>query len=212
MTTEAGADPDGQSGVMLIRGRNSISASTDPLLMLDGMPYNGSISDISPQDVASIEVLKDASSVAIYGSRGSNGVILITTKKGKEGKTTVKYDGFYSVQTVVNFPQIMDGREYLNYKNNWTVFDDPDEALAGLSNSEREVYDDGSWKDWKWKDIITQMGESTRHNLSVSGGTKDFKYNIATSYLSTKGIVIDDQYKRFTNRVNLETNLLSGLP
>ncbi|MCF8379795.1 MAG: TonB-dependent receptor [Bacteroidales bacterium] len=211
ITTEAGADPDGQSGVMLIRGRNSISASTDPLLILDGMPYNGSLSDISPQDVASIEVLKDASSVAIYGSRGSNGVILITTKKGKEGKTQVKYDGFYSVQNVVNFPQIMNGKEYLDYKNNWTDFEDPDEALQGLSTSEREVYDDGSWKTWTWKDIITQMGESSRHNLSVSGGTKDFKYSIATSYLSTKGIVIDDEYKRVTNRVNLETNITDWL-
>lgn len=211
MATAAGADPDGQSGIMLIRGRNSISASTAPLLVLDGMPFHGSISDISPEDVASIEVLKDASSVAIYGSRGSNGVILITTKKGKEGKTVVKYDGFYSIQNVANFPHIMDGEEYLNYKNNWTDFDDPDEALSGLSNSEREVYDDGSWKDWTWQELITQMGESTRHNLSVSGGSKTFKYNVATSYLKTKGIVIDDEYTRVTNRVNLDATITKWL-
>lgn len=211
MATAAGADPDGQSGVMLIRGRNSISASTSPLLVLDGMPYHGAISDISPDDVASIEVLKDASSVAIYGSRGSNGVILITTKKGKEGQTVVKYDGFYSIQTVANFPHIMDGAEYLAYKNNWSDFSNPDDALMGLSNSERAVYDDGSWKDWTWKGLITQMGESTRHNLTVSGGTRDFKYNVATSYLSTKGIVINDKYTRVTNRVNLQANITKWL-
>ncbi|MBN2665647.1 MAG: TonB-dependent receptor plug domain-containing protein, partial [Bacteroidales bacterium] len=201
MTTAAGADPEGQSGIMLIRGRNSISASSDPLLVVDGIPYNGSISDISPEDVASIEVLKDASSVAIYGSRGSNGVILITTKKGKEGKTQVKYDGFFSVQNVVNFPHIMDGEEYLNYKNNWTDFDEPDDALSALTNSELEVYEDGSWKDWTWRELITQQGQSTRHNLSISGGTKDFRYNVTTSYLGTKGIVLNDEYKRLTNRV-----------
>ena len=211
MATAAGADPDGQSAVMLIRGRNSISASTTPLLVLDGMPYHGAISDISPDDVASIEVLKDASSVAIYGSRGSNGVILITTKKGKEGKTVVKYDGFYSIQNVANFPHIMDGTEYLAFKNNWTDFSNPDDALMGLSNSERAVYADGSWKTWTWKGLITQMGESTRHNLTVSGGTKDFKYNVATSYLSTKGIVINDKYTRVTNRVNLQAKITDWL-
>ena len=84
MATSAGADPEGQSGLMLIRGRNSISASNDPLIILDGVPYWGSISDISPTDIASIEVLKDASSAAIYGSRGANGVILINTRQGKE--------------------------------------------------------------------------------------------------------------------------------
>jgi TonB-linked SusC/RagA family outer membrane protein len=211
METAAGADPEGQSGIMLIRGRNSISASTDPLLILDGMPYHGTISDISPEDVASIEVLKDASSVAIYGSRGSNGVILITTKKGKEGKAVVKYDGFYSIQNVVNFPHIMDGSEYLAYKNNWTDFSNPDDALMGLSNSERAVYADGSWKNWTWKGLITRQGESTRHNLTVSGGTNDFKYNVATSYLNTKGIVINDNYTRVTNRVNLQAKITDWL-
>lgn len=211
MSTAAGADPDGQSAVMLIRGRNSISASTTPLLVLDGMPYHGTISDISPDDVASIEVLKDASSVAIYGSRGSNGVILITTKKGSEGKAVVKYDGFYSIQSVANFPNIMNGTEYLAYKNNWNDFSNPDDALMGLSNSERAVYADNSWKNWTWKGLITQMGESTRHNLTVSGGTKDIKYNIASSFLSTKGIVINDKYTRVTNRVNLQANITKWL-
>lgn len=211
MATAAGADPDGQSGVMLIRGRNSISASNAPLLVLDGIPCRGSISDISPSDVASIEVLKDASSAAIYGSRGSNGVILITTKKGIEGKTVVKYDGFYSIQNVANFPHIMDGAEYLAYKNNWTDFENPDEALTGLSESERAVYQDGSWKDWTWKELITQTGESARHNVSVSGGTKDIKFNISSSYLGTKGIVINDQYKRATTRANLTVKISKWL-
>ena len=93
MTTSAGANPEGQSGLMLIRGRNSISASNDPLIILDGVPYNGSISDIPTTDIASIEVLKDASSAAIYGSRGSNGVILISTRTGEEGKMQIRYNG-----------------------------------------------------------------------------------------------------------------------
>ena len=97
MTTSAGANPEGQSGLMLIRGRNSISASNDPLIILDGVPYNGSVSDIPTTDIASIEVLKDASSAAIYGSRGSNGVILITTRAGEEGKMSIRYNGYFSV-------------------------------------------------------------------------------------------------------------------
>ena len=124
MATTAGANPEGQSGLMLIRGRNSISASNDPLVVLDGIPYYGSISDINPSDIASIEVLKDASSAAIYGSRGSNGVILISTRQGTEGKVTIRYDGYYAIQTVANFPHIMNGEEYYNYKKGWADDDD----------------------------------------------------------------------------------------
>ncbi|HUS01810.1 MAG TPA: TonB-dependent receptor plug domain-containing protein, partial [Chitinophagaceae bacterium] len=97
----AGSNPENGS-VLLIRGRNSISASNDPLIILDGIPYNGTLSDINPNDIESIEILKDASAAAIYGSRASNGVILIQTVKADKGKMRVKYDAFLSFQSIAN--------------------------------------------------------------------------------------------------------------
>lgn len=210
MATTAGANPEGQSGLMLIRGRNSISASNDPLVVLDGIPYYGSISDINPSDIASIEVLKDASSAAIYGSRGSNGVILISTRQGTEGKVTIRYDGYYAIQTVANFPHIMNGEEYYNYKKGWTDDDDSDPD-AFLNETERAVYADGSWKKWTWKDLLTRTGYSTRHNISASGGSKVLKYNVSLNYLRNKGTIINDQYQRAQLRVNLTSNLTKWL-
>ena len=90
-----------------MRGRNSISASTNPLVVVDGIPYNGPLSDISPADITSIEVLKDASATAIYGTRGSNGVILVTSRKGLPGKTKFSYEGQVSNNTYANIPQLM---------------------------------------------------------------------------------------------------------
>lgn len=209
MTTEAGANPEGQSGLVLIRGRNSISASNEPLIILDGMPYNGSISDISPTDIESIEVLKDASSAAIYGSRGSNGVILINTRVGSEGKVSIRYNGYVSFQSVANFPHIMNGEEYYDYKKGWTDADEDPESV--LSGTELEVYKDGSYKDWSWKDLITRNGLSTSHSISASGGTKAVKYNVSLSYLNTKGIVLNDQYEKLTFRANLSAALTKWL-
>lgn len=210
MTTAAGANPEGQSGLMLIRGRNSISASNEPLVVLDGVPYYGSISDVSPGDIASIEVLKDASSAAIYGSRGSNGVILINTRQGSEGKVTIRYDGYYAIQTVANFPHIMNGDEYYEYKKNWTDNDDSDPD-ASLNETERAVYEDGSWRDWTWKKLLTRTGYSTRHGVSASGGTKAMKYNVSLNYLRNKGTIINDRYQRAQFRANMSLNLSKWL-
>ena len=113
-TNSAGADPD-QS--IMIRGRSSISASSEPLIIVDGIPYGGSLSDINPKDIGSVEILKDASAAAIYGSRGSNGVILITTKEGVSGKTTFSYDGKYGISQVVKNYDLLNGPEFWDFKN-----------------------------------------------------------------------------------------------
>lgn len=210
MATSAGADPEGQSGLMLIRGRNSISASNDPLIILDGVPYWGTLSDISPTDIASIEVLKDASSAAIYGSRGANGVILINTRQGKEGNVKITYDAFYAVQTVANYPDIMNGEEYYQYKKSWDDADDADPD-ATLSGTEAEVYADGSWKNWSWKDLLTRTGSSMRHSISASGGSKSVKYHVGLNYLNNKGIVINDEYQRAQLRTNLSADITKWL-
>ncbi|MFZ0283283.1 MAG: carboxypeptidase-like regulatory domain-containing protein, partial [Bacteroidales bacterium] len=129
-TTSAGAAP---TESIMIRGRNSILASNDPLVVVDGIPYGGSLSDLNPNDVKSIEILKDASAAAIYGSRGSNGVILITTKEGIEGKTTITYDGKYSIQSFVKLPDIMNGKEFYDFKMT--------RLPSGMTQSEQDIYD-----------------------------------------------------------------------
>lgn len=207
INTAAGSNPENGS-VLLIRGRNSISASNDPLIVLDGIPYNGTLSDINPNDVESIEILKDASSAAIYGSRASNGVILIQTVKADKGKMKVRYDGFYSFQSIANFPHLMNGDEYYQFKQAVTGVDTLGDAA--ITPAELAVYNSGSYNSFTWKDLVMRKGFSQQHNVSLSGGDVKTTYNVSLSYLGTQGVVINDQYKRGTSRINVTSNLLNG--
>jgi TonB-linked SusC/RagA family outer membrane protein len=197
-TTSAGAAP---SEAIMIRGRNSILASNTPLIVMDGIPYDGSISDINPNDVQSLEVLKDASAAAIYGSRGSNGVILITTIEGTVSKATISYDGKYSIQSFVNIPDIMDGREFYDFKMK--------RLPSGMTQSEQDVYDSGKWVNWL--DLGLRNGNSQQHNLSLSGGSQTTKYYISGSWLDVKGLVVNDNFKRLTSRINVDTKIAKWL-
>lgn len=158
-TSSAGAAP---TESLMIRGRNSIKASNSPLIVVDGIPYGGALRDINPNDVKSIEVLKDASSAAIYGSRGSNGVILVTTKAGIEGAPKISYNGYYSVQRFASLPHVMNGEEFYNFKNT--------REPGVITASELEVYESGEWVDWL--DLALRNGASTQHNVSISGGSE----------------------------------------
>lgn len=196
--SSAGAAP---SEVIMIRGRNSILADNSPLIVVDGIPYGGQIRDISPNDVQSIEILKDASAAAIYGSRGSNGVILITTKNGTVGKTSISYDGYYSVQKYAELPDIMTGEEFYKFKQ---------ERFANqITMSEQQVYDNGAGVNWL--DLGLRNGNSQQHNLSASGGYQNTKFYIAGSLLDVKGIAINDDYQRVTSRINVDTKVSSWL-
>lgn len=197
-TTSAGAAP---SESIMIRGRNSILASNDPLIVVDGIPYGGYLSDINPNDVRSIEILKDASAAAIYGSRGSNGVILITTKEGIEGKTTISYDGKYSIQSYVKLPDIMDGKEFYDFKMT--------RLPSGMTQSEQDIYDSGNWVNWL--DLGLRKGNSQQHNIAISGGTQSTKYYIAGSILDVKGLIVNDDFKRYTGRINVDTKIAKWL-
>jgi len=197
-TTSAGAAP---SEDIMIRGRNSIKASNDPLFVVDGIPYGGSIRDINPTDVLSIEILKDASSAAIYGSRGSNGVILVTTKEGSGGKATFSYDGFYSAQRYIDLPDVMDGAEFYDFKMT--------RGSSWMTAEEKAIYDAGTWENWY--DLLLRNGASQQHNLSVSGGSKNSKYYISGGLFNVKGLTVNDDYLRLTNRINVETKVASWL-
>ena len=197
-TTSAGAVP---TESIEIRGRNSILASNDPLIVVDGIPYGGSLSDINPNDVKSIEILKDASAAAIYGSRGSNGVILITTNEGTEGKPTISYDGKFSIQSYVKLPDIMDGGEFYDFKML--------RLPSGMTQSEQDVYDSENWVNWL--DLGLRKGNSQQHNVAISGGTPAVKYYIAGSLLDVKGLIVNDDFQRITGRVNVDTKITKWL-
>ena len=197
-TTSAGAAP---TESIMIRGRNSILASNDPLIVVDGIPYGGSLSDLNPNDVKSIEILKDASAAAIYGSRGSNGVILITTKEGVEGKTTISYEGKYSIQSYVKLPDIMDGKEFYDFK----LLRLP----TGMTQSEQDIYDSGNWVNWL--DLGLRKGNSQQHNVAISGGSQSTKYYIAGSLLDVKGLIVNDDFRRLTSRINVDTKIAKWL-
>ncbi len=197
-TDGAGASPD---EVIIIRGRNSIKAGNSPLIVVDGVPYSGQLRDINPNHVTSIEVLKDASAAAIYGSRASNGVILVTTKTGKTGKPTISYDGYYGMQSFVKVPDIMTGPEFYEFKN----LREPGMMTA----SEQAVYDAGTWQDWY--DLALRKGYSTQHNLSVSGGAEKTNYYFSGGLTDVQGLAKGDDYLRLSLRFNLDSKIANWL-
>lgn len=181
-----------------IRGVNSINAASDPLVIIDGM-QGGSMSNVHPNDIESIEILKDASATAIYGSRGAGGVILITTKKGGSQKPTITYNVFGALQQVRKKLDIMNASEYAQYINTNrkvrklpAVFDD-------VSTFENNSTD--------WQDEIFRTGVTQNHHLSISGKSGIISYNIAGDYLGAKGIVINSKYQKMSLRSNLTIDL-----
>lgn len=193
-TTSAGASPD---EVIMVRGRNSIKADNSPLIVLDGVPYAGNLRDINPNDVKNIEILKDASASAIYGSRGANGVILVTTEEGRSKEPLLSYNGYISTQNYINLPDIMDGEEFYKFKT--------DRYSGGLTQSEKEIYESGEWVDWLEEGL--RKGSSQEHNLSVSGGNKNTTYYIGGGLIDVKGLAKNDNFKRISGRVNIDTKI-----
>ncbi len=202
INTNAGG-AEGNNVSILLRGRNSISASNGPLIIWDGIPYTGGISDINPNDVASIEVLKDASSAAIYGSRGSNGVILITSKQGKKGKISLTYDGYYGTQTLTNKPDLLTGPEFYQFKTTRL------NAPTTVSNQEQAIYDAGTWVNWY--DLATQTGVRTQHSISLRGGSDKATFYLGATYLDVKGIAVNDEYKRYSLRPSVDVQITPWL-
>ncbi len=195
-----GSTAEGATANMMIRGQNSITASNNPLIILDGAPFSGRMSELNPNDIQSVEVLKDASSAAIYGARGANGVILITTKLGKKGTMQLTYDGFYSFDKVGYIPDMMDGETFamrkLEYGETYTSLEEQSISQGRSTN---------------WVDVATQTGEKQQHNISIRGGNDKTKYFVSALYNDAKGVAINDIFKRITVRFNLEQQLSSWI-
>lgn len=189
-----GSNAEGSATTTRIRGSRSITASNAPLVILDGVPYSGNWSEINPNDIQSMEILKDASSSAIYGARGANGVILIQTKKGKDGdKVLVSYDASITSSTAINIPKMMDGPTFGAYK-----------LEAGLVQSftEAEMYGQNATTDWV--DLALRTGFDQQHNLSLRGSGNNSRYFISGNYTSNKGIAKNDDFSRIMLRINFD--------
>lgn len=192
-----GSNAEGSEFQTRIRGGNSITASNNPLIILDGVPFGGSLSEINPNDVQSMEILKDASSTAIYGSRGANGVILIQTKRGIKGeRVTINYDVNISTAQAINIPNMMDGPTFYERKL---------EAGGDFTLTENEMYAEGGSTDWL--DLILRNGFNQSHNLSLRGASENTRYYISGSFARNEGIAINDQFQRSIVRVNFEQDI-----
>lgn len=199
--------PDGQPGAasdIVIRGGNSVTQDNSPLYVVDGFPienYNNNA--INPRDIESIEVLKDASSTAIYGARGANGVIIITTKKGKAGPPVVEYNAYYGLQTNTNNMALMDPYEFVRLQYE---VDSARTILEYLGNGKSlESYRGVPSLDWQQQ--VFRTAAMQNHNVSVRGGNKDTKYSMAGSMFQQDGTLIGSSFKRYQGRVTLDQNL-----
>lgn len=174
-----------------VRGTRSLSADNNPLVVLDGIPFLGSLADINPNDVKSVEILKDASATAIYGSRGANGVILVTTDKGaRNRKPRISYNAYVGTQEVFSKYPMMDGPQFVALRA----------ARGQYNNGQDEANDINT----DWQDLFYKTGLVTDHNISLSGGTETGSYNFGLGYYLNQGIVPTQQYERYTIRGSLD--------
>jgi TonB-linked SusC/RagA family outer membrane protein len=198
--------------VFRIRGFNSISLSSYPLIVVDGIPvYTGDASgtnaagnalgDINPSDIESIDILKDAAASAIYGSRASNGVVVITTKKGKQGSTKVNYEAWAGFNEAANLPELLDAQGYVTMKN---------EALANIGTPARfflQTLADGSTVNTDWYKVAYRTGVSQNHSLNFSGATDKTSYYVSVGFSDQEGFIRNNDFQRKIGRVNLDHKL-----
>jgi TonB-linked SusC/RagA family outer membrane protein len=200
-TNSNGAEGNGSS--ILIRGRNSITAGTGPFIILDGIPYTGGMSEINPNDLESIDVLKDASAAAIYGAKAAGGVIILTTKQGKRGKTAIVYDALVGQQIIANKPNLLSGAEFYEFKKNRA------NVPGAMTPSEEAVYTAGNWVDWY--DLATRKGSRNQHSISISGASEKSKHYFNATYLNVNGIAKNDRFNRYSLRSNVEYKVAKGI-
>jgi TonB-linked SusC/RagA family outer membrane protein len=210
ITISSNGTSPGQAPTIRIRGNRSLSGSNDPLLVVDGVPYDGSLNDLNPDDLTSVEVLKDASSTAIYGARGANGVILITTRRGKNGAPKATYSGYYGLKQAYGKFDIQNGQQYYNYKleayRAATVNGTYDPASPTfLTTDERANYNAGRTTDYQ--SLLLQNGHIQNHSLGVSGGTEATQYSASLGYYDETGIVPVQRFERYSIRGTLDQKI-----
>ncbi|HZL11979.1 MAG TPA: TonB-dependent receptor [Prolixibacteraceae bacterium] len=219
------SDRPGQLGSVRIRGVRSITASNDPLYVVDGIPLSsGGIDAINPLDIEAIDILKDASSTAIYGSRGANGVILVTTKRGKSGKMTLNYNGTMTVSNLYDYADYMNSEQYIDYRRNayreagkypaGTDYDKDFEIFNGSGDpiaweNIAKGWEGGAWNGSKvpntdWAGYVSRTGITSEHTISASGGTDKMKAYGSFGYLNDAGTNKGQDYERYSSKIGVE--------
>ncbi len=217
--TQVSGRPGGQTSIR-IRGSSSINAGNEPLYVIDGMlitsdngetnaggtagaGLNG-LSTINPSDIERIEILKDASATALYGSRGSNGVVLITTKRGKAGKSTVSFDTYYGVQNVSKQLDMLNGEEFANFMNNYS-------KDSGLPLDARYLIPEKIGEGTDWQKAIFRQAPMQSYQMSVLGGSENTQFSVSGGYYQQDGIILNSDFERFNLRSNLDQKVNNWL-
>jgi TonB-linked SusC/RagA family outer membrane protein len=197
-------EPGGSVSVR-IRGSNSISSSNEPLYVIDGFPVSFQTgATLNPNDIASMQILKDASATAIYGSRGANGVILITTKRGKENETSISYSGYQGFQKINNPFEMLNGKQYMNLAN------DLHREFAGQENEQFAAYTQSQLQsdvNTNWIEETTRLGKIQNHFIQVNGGSKKTKVMASFGYFKQEGLLKNTDMNRFTGRINIDQEI-----
>ncbi|NML40139.1 TonB-dependent receptor [Chitinophaga sp. G-6-1-13] len=190
--SKPGGNPNGKISIRL-RGASSLSASSQPLFVVDGIP-GIDINVVPPDDIVSIDVLKDASAAAIYGSRGANGVIIVTTRRGKEGAPQVSYSGYVGFDQIANTYDVLNADQYRQYLKDNNI--DPNGFDLGSSTN--------------WQKAISHTGVSHNHNLSMGGGKGDTRYSASVNYLNNEGAIINSGLERIIGRITLDQGIFEN--
>ncbi|MFT4155227.1 SusC/RagA family TonB-linked outer membrane protein [Parafilimonas sp.] len=215
VVTQTSGQPGGGVSVQ-IRGSNSINASSDPLYVIDGFPVNNSygvtnsgvavgpnlnpLSTLNPSDIASIDVLKDASATAIYGSRGANGVVIITTKKGSRNKSSINYDGYYGIQKVIRTLPLLNAKEWWDLREDAATNSGTTVTLPTVSGYSLDTSGEGT----DWQAAAFQTAPMQSHSISILTGSEKTSIAISGNYLQQEGVIINSGYKRLSSRVNID--------
>lgn len=198
----------GSSGEIRIRGNRSITGNNNPLIVVDGMAYGGSINDINPENISSVDILKDASATAIYGSRGANGVIIITTKRGRTGKPITSYNGYVAMVNAIDTWRVFNGQEYAKFKEDarqgQPAFATNPNVTSPYALNATEQANLAAGVNTDWQNLLLTTGIRTGHDLNVNGGNDRTQYYFGLGYYRETGIIPDQALDRYTFNVNID--------
>lgn len=201
----------GSQGTIRIRGNRSITTGNGdgldgPLVVVDGIPFGG-LNDINPDDIANLEILKDASATAIFGSRGAGGVILITTKRGKTGKPVLTYDGYHGVTSIMGKYNVMNGAQYAKFKEQSAALNTQGAGTTAYPLTEEEKANLAAGVSTDWQDLLYKPGFNTSHQLGLQGGVENTQYGLGIGYFNETGIMPNQDFQRMNIRATIDQKI-----
>lgn len=205
-----GSTPGSQASIR-IRGNRSLTTGNGdgldgPLVVVDGIPFGG-LNDINPDDISNIEILKDASATAIYGSRGAGGVILVTTKRGKIGKPVFTYDGYHGITNMMGKYNVMNGEQYAKFKDLSATYNTQGAGTTAYPLTEEEKANLATGVSTDWQDLLYKQGFNTSHQLGLQGGLENTQYGMGIGYFNETGILPNQNFDRMTIRATLDQKI-----